>query len=458
MLEILSGSSRANCRGQDRRAVLRVGSLALGGLGLGDLLRLQSRAATRDVWRGKSVVLLFLTGGPSQIETFDPKMGAPSDYRSVTGSLQTRVPGVHIGGTFEQLAPLTDRLALIRSFAHSNSDHTEAAQLVMRCGNPTGAGIGSIATRMRGISHPQTGMPTQVYLTSKETDRQFNKERLRLLEALGPGQLGGAYGPFQVGGDDQFQQAVTLRISPGRLDDRLALQRSLDRLRRRADESTLPKLEQYTQQAVDLVLGKSRAAFDLSKEDPKLIERYDTGSYVTGIHTERASTLGRQLLLARRLCESGCGFITIHNPGWDMHGGDTQLNMPHGMEMLGRPVDRAVSAFLDDIEARGLSDEILFVLTGEFGRTPKVKTDGGRDHWPHLSTLAFAGGGLKMGQVIGQSTSRAEEPRSDPVGVENLLATVLHVLFDIPRLRLTADLPRELATLIDQGEPIQQLF
>ena len=458
MLEILSGSSRANCRGRNRRAFLQVGSLAMGGLGLGDLLRLRSHAATRDVWRGKSVVLLFLTGGPSQIETFDRKMGATTDYRSVTGALQTRVPGVHIGGTFGQLASLTDRLALVRSFTHSNSDHTEAAQLVMRCGNPTGAGIGSIATRMRGISHPQTGMPTQVYLTSKETDRQFNKERLRLLEALGPGQLGGAYGPFQVGGDDQFQQAVTLRISPRRLDDRLALQRSLDRLRRRAEESTLPKLEQYTQQAVDLVLGKSRAAFDLSKEDPKLVERYDTGSYLTGIHTERASTLGRQLLLARRLCEAGCGFITIHNPGWDMHGGTTQLNMPHGMEMLGRPVDRAVSAFLNDIEERGLSEKILFVLTGEFGRTPKVKADGGRDHWPHLSTLAFAGGGLKMGQVIGQSTSRAEEPRSDPVGVENLLSTVLHVLFDVPKLRLTADLPRDLVTLIDRGEPVQQLF
>ena len=153
MLEILSGSSRANCRGRNRRAFLQVGSLAMGGLGLGDLLRLRSHAATRDVWRGKSVVLLFLTGGPSQIETFDPKMGAPTDYRSVTGALQTRVPGVHIGGTFGQLASLTDRLALVRSFTHSNSDHTEAAQLVMRCGNPTGAGIGSIATRMLSLIH-----------------------------------------------------------------------------------------------------------------------------------------------------------------------------------------------------------------------------------------------------------------------------------------------------------------
>ena len=431
----------------------------MGGLGLGDLLRLQSRAETRDIWRGKSVVVLFLTGGPSQIETFDPKMDAPSDFRSVTGELQTRIPGVTIGGTFDYLAPLADRLAMVRSFAHSNSDHTGGVQLVMRCGNPTGAGMGAIATRLRGISHPVSGMPTHVYLTSKETDRQFNKERLRLLEALGPGQLGGVYAPFEIGGDDQFQKAVTLRISQRRLDDRLALQRSLDRLNRRTDVTGVrEQLDPFTQQAVDLLLGKSRAAFDLSEEDPRLLERYDTGHYTTGIHANRASTLGRQLLLARRLCEAGCGFISIHNPGWDMHGGDTQLNMPDGMEMLGRPVDRAVSAFLQDIEQRGLSEKILFVLTGEFGRTPKIKPNGGRDHWPRLSTLAFAGGGLRVGQTVGRSTARAEEPQSEPVGVENLLATVLHTLFDVPRLRLVANLPGDLAALIDRAQPIRQLF
>ena len=164
------------------------------------------------------------------------------------------------------------------------------------------------------------------------------------------------------------------------------------------------------------------------------------------------------MLLARRLCEAGCGFITIHNPGWDMHGGPTQFNVPSGMERLGRPLDQAVATFLDDVHDRGLSEKILLIITGEFGRTPKVKADGGRDHWPRLSTLAFAGGGLKMGQVIGESNARAEEPKSRPVTLDNLLGTVLHAAFDMPTLRTLPNVPRLVANTLDRAEPIHELF
>ena len=140
-----------------------------------------------------------------------------------------------------------------------------------------------------------------------------------------------------------------------------------------------------------------------------------------------------------------------------MHGGDTQLNMPGGMEELGRPVDHAVSAFLEDVAERGLSDKILLIITGEFGRTPRVKDNGGRDHWPRLSTLAFAGGGLRMGQAIGQSTAKAEEPRSEPITLDSLFATVMHVLFDVPKLRTQAGVPREIITLLERGKPIREL-
>jgi uncharacterized protein (DUF1501 family) len=216
-------------------------------------------------------------------------------------------------------------------------------------------------------------------------------------------------------------------------------------------------LDRFERQALELVLGKSRAAFDLSTEDPRLLARYNTGEFVTGITASRRSTLGHQLLLARRLCEVGCGFITIHNPGWDMHGGTTQLNIPHGMETLGRPVDHAVSTFLEDVEKRGLSERILLVITGEFGRTPKVKDNGGRDHWPRLSTLAFAGGGLPMGQVIGRSNAKAEEPRGRPVMLDNLFGTVLHSLFDLQEVRRRPKLPRDIATLIERSRPIPEL-
>lgn len=140
-----------------------------------------------------------------------------------------------------------------------------------------------------------------------------------------------------------------------------------------------------------------------------------------------------------------------------MHAGPTQYDMTRGMEELGRPVDHAVSTFIEDLEQRGLSEKILLVITGEFGRTPKVNKNGGRDHWPRLSTLAFAGGGLKMGQVVGRSTARAEAPSSVPITIDNLLATVLHALFDLPSLRLLPSIPRSIGQIIERSEPIAEL-
>jgi uncharacterized protein (DUF1501 family) len=233
----------------------------------------------------------------------------------------------------------------------------------------------------------------------------------------------------------------------------------VDRLDRQVDLSgAMRNLDRFEAQALDLLLGQSKSAFDVSREDPRLLARYDTSQFTSGIHREQASSLGHQMLLARRLCESGCGFVTVHNPGWDMHGGPTQYDMSAGMRELGSPVDHAVSAFLEDVEDRGLSEQILLIITGEFGRTPRVKENGGRDHWPRLSTLAFAGGGLKMGQVIGQSTADAGEPRSEPITLDHLFATVMHTLFDVSKLRVEADLPRDIIALLERGRPISQLM
>jgi uncharacterized protein (DUF1501 family) len=463
MLKIFPGGSggRTTRAGQTRREFLEVGTLALGSLSLPALLSARARAAAAGhSVKDTAVVMLFLTGGPSQIETFDPKMTAPAEYRSVTGDVASKIPGVALGGTFTGLARHVDKLALVRSFSHDSSDHTKAVELVMRGGNTIHhAGMGAFATRLRGTSRPGTGMPTHIYLSSQEVDRQFEKERQRLLDAAGPGELGGANGPFPVGGDSQLNRDLQLRIAPNRLGDRLALHRALDRLNRQVDaRGAMRQLDEFEEQALELVLGQSRAAFDLSTEDPRLVESYDTSRYQTGITQDRPSTLGRQMLLARRLCEAGCGFVTIHNPGWDMHGGPTQMNMPDGMRRLGRAVDHAVSAFLEDVSSRCLSEKILLIITGEFGRTPRVKENGGRDHWPRLSTLAFAGGGLRMGQVIGRSTARAEEPQSDPITLDNLFATVMHVLLDVPALNVDGRVPREIASLLSRSRPIAELI
>jgi uncharacterized protein (DUF1501 family) len=168
--------------------------------------------------------------------------------------------------------------------------------------------------------------------------------------------------------------------------------------------------------------------------------------------------LGKQMLVARRLCEAGCGFVTVHSAGWDMHADGNNPGMAQGMEMLGRTLDQAVSVFLEDVEQRGLSDKILLVITGDFGRTPKVNKKGGRDHWAKLGTLAFAGGGLRMGQVIGQSARKADVPGTRPISPPEMMSTIMNTLFDIGEMRLQQGLPPDLQRLVENGRPIAPLF
>jgi uncharacterized protein (DUF1501 family) len=175
-----------------------------------------------------------------------------------------------------------------------------------------------------------------------------------------------------------------------------------------------------------------------------------------GFKRFRSCTLGRQMLMARRLVEAGCGFVTVQNAGWDMHADVNNPGIEAGMKMLGPTLDHAVAAFLDDLEARGLDQKVLLVITGDFGRTPRINPRGGRDHWAPLSTLALAGGGLRMGQVIGRSTRLADAPADEPVTPGALLATLMHSLFDVSRLRLQPGVPREIATLLDAA-PIRGL-
>lgn len=460
MLTLFSDRRAGCCDGLSRREFLRVGALGLGGLSLPWLLQTRAAAASRGIAvEDKSIVFLFCSGGASHIETFDPKMAGPVDYRSMTGELATSLPGVTFGGTFPQLARLADRMAIVRSFAHKTSDHVKAIHQVFNCGNPTEAGMGSIVSRMRGLTNSTTGMPTHVHLAADEVDPQYNNEKNRMLSADGPGTLGTAYTPFQPGGKSQVNRDMQLEIAQGRLDDRRALKLALDRLNRQVDGTgVMEGLDKFEQQAFDLILGKAREAFDLTREDPRLLQKYDTSRFETGHKRFRPSELGRQLLLARRLCEAGCGFITVQNPGWDMHADGNNPGIERGMEMLGRPVDQAVSAFLEDLEERGLSDRVLFVMCGDFGRTPLINKRGGRDHWPNLCTLAFAGGGLKMGQTIGRSAPKADIPDSQPIGLDNLLATVLHAMFDVSQLRLQVNIPRGIAQIIESAQPIAELF
>ncbi len=443
MLDFLCSKAQRNCDGSSRRDFLRVGSLGLGSLTLANLLQSRALAASRLASQSglspsetrtgeKSVIWLWLGGGPTHIETFDPKMTAPSEYRSVTGEVSTVLPGVTLGGNFERMAQVADRMAFVRSFAHTNSGHSGGTHYVMtgydhRLADngavPNRPGIGSILSRVRGANHPVSGIPTYV--------------RLGGIYADGPAFLGTAFGPFDPAGE--ARRNMSLVVEQGRLDQRRDLLKGIDNVKRDVDRSGLMDgLDSFEQQAFNLILSRSQQAFDLKYEDPRVVDRYGKG-------------FGEQLLQARRLCEAGCGFVTLHHGGWDMHG-----NIKQEMDRRGPEIDRAVAALVEDLDQRGQLDNIMLVISGEFGRTPRINGSAGRDHWAPLSTLAIAGGGLRMGQVIGESTDKADAPRTTPITPQDLMSTVFHVLGVDRRIQFTNQSGRP-TYMIESGKLIEEL-
>ena len=449
-----------------RREFLRVGGLGLGGLALSDLLSIKARAAGSGAVRDKSVIFLFLHGGPSQTETFDPKMSAPSGVRSVTGEVQTSLPGITFGGTFERLAPFADRTAIVRSFVTGDGNH-DIKPIVSK--HSAEANLGSLYSRIVGQNRPGSGMPTNVALFPQAVDPSTMPAIKNFGNFESAGSIGSAFAPFAPGSGGTFQENMKLAIPLPRLDDRRLLLSELDRFRFQA-ESTLEGLDTIRQQAFETILGGAADAFDLSQEDPKTLARYDTAPLIKPEHIsqkwnnykryqDNVKTLGKLLLLARRLCEAGCGFVTVTtNFVWDMHADANNATMEEGMRYVGEPFDHAVSAFLEDVENRGLSEKILLVCCGEMGRTPKVNQKGGRDHWGNLAPLMLAGGGLNMGQVIGQSTKDAAEPLTTPYRIPDLISTILHTLFDLGELRLVRGVPNDIARVLAAGEPIPGLL
>jgi len=433
MFKVLGSRNGTNCDGSSRRDFLKIGALGVGGLMLPDLLRFRAAAkAEGKPTKNTSVVWLWLGGGPTQVETFDPKMSAPVEFRSTVDAVKTCLPGVEFGGVFPKMAECADKLAVVRSFAHRNSGHGGGTHWVMTGYDfppadngqaPIKPGLGSVLARFRGANNPRTGLPTYVRMSGILGD--------------GPAWLGSPYAPFDVGGNARGN--MNLKVTLDNLADRRSLLKSFDTVDRNLDRSGLMSgLDSFEQQAFDLVLSRAKEAFDVNREDPRVRDRYGKG-------------LGEQLLLARRLCESGVGFVTLHFGGWDMHGGIAQA-----MKNLGPQVDRAVAAFVDDTANRGVDQDILLVITGEFGRTPRINGGAGRDHWAPLSTLALAGGGLKMGQVVGESTAKAETPKTTPITPQDLMATVFHVL-GIPQDLHYKDPSGRPTPMVDGGKPIAEL-
>jgi hypothetical protein len=302
-------------------------------------------------------------------------------------------------------------------------------------------------------------MPTYHLVPEEHKDPQYVRELARVTAGSRPGPLGPTYGPFVPTGKGPAMENLKLRIAAERLGERRALLGKLDALKRGIDDrDALAGLSPFEQQAVELLLGGATAAFDLSREKKATVERYDTSKFKTGKKTFAPCTIGKQLLLARRLVEAGAGFVTVQSAGWDMHADGNNPGVKDGMEMLGRPLDKGLSALIEDLHERGLADRTLVILTGDFGRTPKINPRGGRDHWANLCTLALWGGGLKMGQVIGKSDRQNGKPDGAAYSTPNLLSTVMHFLFDHGVLRVTRSAPSPLVKLIEDHKPIGELF
>ena len=386
---------------------------------------------------------------------------------AIITTVTTTLPGITFGSTFTRLAKLAHKFSIVRSFTTGDGNHDIKPVL----GTDTlKANMGSLYSSIVGPTRADTAMPTNVTLFPRSVDPKAQAAVTNFGNFEATGELSRAYAPFVPGAGADLQQDMRLNLPEGRFDDRRALLGALDDWKRWAPGSdAVQGFDANQRQAFDALHRGVFDAFDLSREDPRLIERYDTAPLLPrerisekwkniDHYATNALTLGRQLLLARRLCERGAGFVTVTTSFiWDMHADVNNAPMTTGMEYVGAPFDHAVSVFIEDVEARGLSDKILLVCCGEMGRTPSINKDGGRDHWGNLAPLLLYGGGLKMGQVIGQSSRDGGEPASQPVTMKDLLATIMHTLFDIGQVRLMSGVPQRVLEAMTRGEPIRGL-
>jgi uncharacterized protein (DUF1501 family) len=431
-----------------RRSFLKIGSLGLAGLTLPDLLRLRAAeaAAGKEV-ADTAVIQLWCGGGPTQFETYDPKPNAPAEYRGALKPIHTKVPGIDICEVFPRQAQVADKFAIVRSCAHKESGHGSATKNLLSGylhppntneGSLLYPSVGSIVAKVR--ESERRNLPHYVCVPSDSVGRGNGE--------TGSAYLGAAYNPFGASPSDGPKSLmVPPELSAQRLENRRALLASLDRLRRDSDASgMLEGMDAFTRQAFEMVTGKAaRAALDLSLESAETKNKYGT----TG---ERGYSWGQGCLLARRLVETGVSFVTVVLGSWDDHSKVQEL-----MQKRSLVFDAAVAALLEDLSERGLDKKVAVVCWGEFGRTPLVNKNGGRDHWPGSMSVLLAGGGMKMGQVIGSTDEKGARPKDRPLHPNDVLAT-LYKHLGIDHTRTFVNPAGRPIPILPHGEPIAELI
>ena len=487
MFVIPGDQGSVTCDGISRRELLRVGGSAVFGLSLPQLLQLQAAQAQEESPKGggpgwnkaKSVILIYLQGGPSHLDLWDPKADVPSDVKSIFKTIKTKVPGMEVTELLPRLAKVTDKFSFIRTMSYSPNglfNHTAAmyqmltgytADKVSPSGQlepPSPKDFPNVGCNIIKFKPPEVPMLPFVMMP-----RPLQESGV-VGKAGTAGFLGRAYDPFYLyppGSDLDNSKMDKINVDSLAMRPELTAPR-LKKRRRLLDivNEGMPSLEkavskydltEYTEKALDLVVsGRARQAFDLNKEDPKLRDRYGR------------TTFGQSCLLARRLVEAGTRFVEVNWPkvaNSDRHSWDVHVGLPDRMKKMSGPMlDPGLATLIEDLDTRGLLDETLVVCVGEFGRSPKrgISTSGngnskdGRDHWPYCYTAVVAGAGIKRGSVYGKSDATASGPLENPVHPTELLATIYHAIGIHPNTIVYNHLnqPRELV----KGEAITDLF
>lgn len=419
------GSKQRFCDGVSRRNFLKIGGLALGGLSLADMLRASAQAGGT---RHKSIIMVYLPGGPSHMDTYDLKPDAPAEYRGEFKTIKSNVAGMDFCEYFPRQAAIADKLAVIRSVSGAVEEHAPA-QVMSGYGENIGKqqggrpGLGAVLSRLLGPTDPR--VPPYVSLMGNTP-------------GIDSGYAGVAHRPFTPDGPGLENLSLNSGVTTSRLDDRRSLLTGFDNIRRQVDSTgTMEGMDAFAARAFEMITSPmTRDALDISREDPRSRDRYGSAT---------------NFLIARRLVEAGVRCVTLSIGGWDTHGNNfghlrTQLPM----------VDQALATLIEDLHLRGLAADCSVVMWGEFGRTPRVNGGAGRDHWPPVMSALVAGGGLRTGQFVGTTNARGEVAKDRPVSVQQVLATLYHALGVDPATTLQNNSGRPMY-LLDEQAPIAEL-
>ncbi|MGA2702360.1 MAG: DUF1501 domain-containing protein [Isosphaeraceae bacterium] len=424
-----------------RRGFLTVGTIGLGGLTLADLLRIQARADLKNyapiAAKADSVIHIYLPGGIAHQETFDPKPYAPIEYRGEMGSIPTKIDGERFSETLPQTAQVADKLTVIRAMTHGEAAHERGTHNMFTGYRPSPAlqypSFGSVISHEYG---PKNNLPPYVCIPGQPNGY------------AGTGYLSSSFSPFSLGGDpaDPGFRVQDLNLPGDITEPRFVARRNvLDAVNahfaKKEKSDNIGAMDTFYQRAYSLISSqKAREAFNIAAEPAKIRDEY------------ARNPAGQRMLMARRLVAAGVRMVTLQYGGWDLH---TQI-VP-GMKSQMPAFDQALATLVRDLERNGLLDRTLVMISSEFGRTPKINKDAGRDHWPKVFSVVLAGGGVKKGYVHGASNATASEPDHDPIGPEDLASTVYHLMGIVADKELMAPGNRPIE-IVDNGKVVKELL